>query len=64
MAEREYCPGCGLGLPARSSQSFCPACLLRQGMASEAMPVHRCLSNTSTSTPHPSHFLGRDAAPP
>jgi serine/threonine protein kinase len=36
MAETKRCPGCGLELPAHAPETFCPACLLRQGMESEA----------------------------
>ncbi len=39
MVERKCCPSCGLELPANAGQSFCPACLLRQGMESEAMSL-------------------------
>ena len=36
MAENERCPSCGQELPANTPQGLCPACLLRQGMESEA----------------------------
>src|SRR5271156_2176688 len=39
MAESKRCPSCGLELPANAGQSFCPACLLRQGMESEALSL-------------------------
>jgi hypothetical protein len=37
MAETKRCPSCGLELPANAGQSFCPACLLRQWIESEAL---------------------------
>jgi uncharacterized Zn finger protein (UPF0148 family) len=41
IADTKRCPSCGLELPANAGQSFCPACLLRQGMESEALnPSH------------------------
>ena len=36
MAERERCPSCGNELPSNAPQGLCPACLLRQGLESEA----------------------------
>jgi len=36
MAESKRCSSCGLELPANAAESFCPACLLRQGMEGEA----------------------------
>ncbi len=39
MAEHKCCPSCGFELPANAGQSFCPACLLRQGLESEAMSL-------------------------
>jgi eukaryotic-like serine/threonine-protein kinase len=39
MAERKCCPRCGLELPANAGHSFCPACLLLQGMDSEAISL-------------------------
>ncbi len=36
MAETRRCPSCGLELPANADAVMCPACLLRQGMESEA----------------------------
>ena len=41
MAERERCPGCGNELPANAPQGLCPACLLKQGMESEARILRR-----------------------
>jgi WD40 repeat protein len=36
MSERQSCPNCGSELPVDAPQGLCPACLLRQGMDSEA----------------------------
>src|SRR4051794_22341885 len=36
MAERGRCPSCGSELPAYAPQGLCPACLLRQGLETEA----------------------------
>ena len=36
MADRPRCPNCGDELPANAPQGLCPACLLKQGMESEA----------------------------
>src|SRR5262245_38822929 len=36
MAERERCPSCGSELPINAPQGLCPACLLRQGLGTEA----------------------------
>src|SRR5689334_5034761 len=42
MAERERCPNCGSELPVNAPQGLCPACLLRQGLDTEApaLPPH------------------------
>jgi serine/threonine protein kinase len=36
MADRERCPSCGAEMPANAPQGLCPACLLQQGLDSEA----------------------------
>ena len=36
MTERKRCPNCGAETPANAPQGLCPACLLRQGLESEA----------------------------
>ncbi len=50
MAERERCPSCGGELPANAPQGLCPACLLRQGLESEATDSP---SSTPPSPPDP-----------
>ena len=50
MAERERCPSCGTELPANAPQGLCPACLLRQGLDSEASDPP---SSTPPSPPDP-----------
>ena len=37
MAEIQRCPGRGDEMPANAPHGLCPACLLRQGLASEGL---------------------------
>jgi serine/threonine-protein kinase len=39
MAEDERCPSCGSELPVNAPQGLCPACLLRQGLDTQAPDV-------------------------
>ena len=52
------CPDCGTALPADSPQSLCPACLLRQALASRTL-VHDDVRNPSKPPPTPEEIADK-----
>ena len=62
MAARERCPSCGNELPANAPQGLCPACLLKQGLESEATD-HPSSVSPSPSDPDATKPFQPDAEP-
>jgi hypothetical protein len=53
MAEEKLCPGCGDDLPGNAPLGLCPACLLRQGLESDAKSVSLPGAPDVTAPHHP-----------